>query len=224
MPTKVAGTLVFKRIDGGNSDHACGVTTDGSAYCWGANSSGMLGNNMTSIPVRMPVAVSTAVKFVSAKPGDLFTCGLGTDAKIYCWGDNATFQLGNGKDELSDQLVPGPIASTETFKDVAVGLNFACGLTTTGTVLCWGNTRNGQLGRGVSNVTPGATDRSTPTAVMGGLTFAALAAGSEHACAITTAGAAYCWGFNTRAEVGDGTNMVCPVPTAVTGGLTFATP
>ncbi|MDZ7592545.1 MAG: hypothetical protein U5L05_18105 [Rubrivivax sp.] len=48
--------------------------------------------------------------------------------------------------------------------------------------------------------------------------------GGNHSCGVTTAGAAYCWGLNAFAQIGDGTtgsinNRI--VPTAVTGGLTF---
>jgi alpha-tubulin suppressor-like RCC1 family protein len=224
MPTKVAGALTFKTINAGVGDHTCGVTTAGDAYCWGDNSSGQLGNEMMGAAVRMPVAVKGGVKFQVAVPGDNFSCGLGMDAKIYCWGDNGAGAQGNGQPANVETQVPAPIASTETFKALAAGKSFACGLSTGGTVLCWGSTRNGQTGRGdhTQNLPPTQL-AGTPTPVMGGHTFAAVAAGIEHACAITTQGAAYCWGFNSRGEVGDGTVMLRAVPTAVTGGLTFAT-
>ena len=56
-----------------------------------------------------------------------------------------------------------------------------------------------------------------------GLTFAAVSAGGYFACGVTTAGAAYCWGFNGDGELGTGTTTTSPTPVAVTGGLTFAT-
>jgi hypothetical protein len=43
-----------------------------------------------------------------------------------------------------------------------------------------------------------------PTSPDGGLTFAAVTAGYSHACGVTTAGPAYCWGSNEGA-LGDGT-------------------
>jgi alpha-tubulin suppressor-like RCC1 family protein len=49
-----------------------------------------------------------------------------------------------------------------------------------------------------------------------------LAAGSVHTCALSTAGAAYCWGYNARGSVGDGTTVPRTTPVPVAGSLTFA--
>src|SRR5215207_1325943 len=57
VPVLVAGGLTFRKLAGGGA-HTCGLTGDGSAYCWGKNDWGQLGDN--SITNRnAPVAVST---------------------------------------------------------------------------------------------------------------------------------------------------------------------
>ena len=48
-----------------------------------------------------------------------------------------------------------------------------------------------------------------------------VSVGSIHNCGVTTAGAAYCWGWNGFGQLGNGTNTKSNVPVAVTGGLTF---
>lgn len=55
VPTKLPTALSFIGI-GGGYDHACAVTSDSEAYCWGANGSGQLGNGSTTdsfAPVRV---------------------------------------------------------------------------------------------------------------------------------------------------------------------------
>ena len=42
--------------------------------------------------------------------------------------------------------------------------------------------------------------------VAGGLTFAAVSAGGNHTCGVTTTGVAYCWGMNPMGELGIGTS------------------
>ena len=48
-----------------------------------------------------------------------------------------------------------------------------------------------------------------------------IAAGWDHTCALTTDGAAYCWGNNTYGALGDGSRTNSAVPVAVAGGLEF---
>lgn len=79
----------------------------------------------------------------------------------------------------------------------------SCALTVNGGVLCWGNNFGGQLGDGTR------ISRLTPVPVAGlAIGVRALAAGSMHACALTTAGAVYCWGNNGFGQVG----MAVPAP------------
>ena len=61
-----------------------------------------------------------------------------------------------------------------------------------------------------------------PVAVSGGLTFRSIAVGGVHTCGLTTSGAAYCWGWNERGSLGDGTNTNRSVPTAVAKSIVFA--
>jgi Regulator of chromosome condensation (RCC1) repeat len=105
----------------------------------------------------------------------------------------------------------------QTITFVAAGAH-TCALSTAGAAYCWGYNANGQLGNDdTSIVTP------TPVATLGGLAFQTISVSKveDITCALTTAGAAYCWGANEQGQIGDGTKTRRLVPTAVAGGLTF---
>jgi alpha-tubulin suppressor-like RCC1 family protein len=67
-----------------------------------------------------------------------------------------------------------------------------------------------------------ATIAVTVSAVPDDSPAIALLAVGAHSCAVTTAGAAYCWGYNANGQLGNGdTLLVNTTPVAVVGGLRF---
>ena len=199
VPMAVSGGLTFTALVAGNH-HTCGLATGGTAYCWGENGSGQLGDG-TSVTHRLvPVAVSGGLTFTALAAGNAHTCGLATGGTAYCWGYNAYGQLGDGTNS-ANRLVPEPVSGGRTYTALVASFDHTCGLATGGMAYCWGYNAYGQLGAGTNYA-----NRLVPVAVSGGKTFTSLMAGGLHTCGLTSGGTAYCWGYNGQGQLGDGTN------------------
>ena len=160
VPTPVAGGLRFAALSAGWA-WTCGVTTDGAAYCWGGSAYGALGNG-TNTNQLVPTRVVGELTFASLSAGDGHTCGVTVSGPAYCWGYNAYGQLGDGT--TTDRLVPTQVVGGHAFVGVSAAqivpfFGHTCGVTTSGTVYCWGDNFGGELGDGTT------TQRLVPTAV-----------------------------------------------------------
>jgi alpha-tubulin suppressor-like RCC1 family protein len=112
--------------------------------------------------------------------------------------------------------VPFTIDSRPGFKlaSVSAGDDVACGLDASGKAYCWGDNNYGQLGIGNFGNAGGDAEKTRPTPVTGGLSFAKIyAATASAACGLTSAGKAYCWGEGSA--LGDGTSTKSAAPVAV---------
>lgn len=189
--------LSFASVTSGTA-HTCGLTPSGTAYCWGWNGSGLLGDGSDSNRT-MPVPVSGGLHFTALSAGYDLTFGRTTGGTAYWWPAWGV-----------------PVTGGLTFSAVSDGEYHACGLTASAAAYCWGQNWAGQLGDGST------TWAQDPVPVTGGLTFSAVTVSWQHTCGLTTNGAAYCWGSNGYGQLGDGSNIDQLSPVAVRGGLAFS--
>lgn len=135
-------------------------------------------------------------------------CAIRCDGSVWCWGNNAWGQLGDGTTTARATPVRVPdLGGPATV--VSTGYSFVCALVHDA-VRCWGQNSEGQLGDG------SVVDRATPVSVVGlPRPVRAIAAGGIHVCAILDDGSVWCWGGNNRGQLGDGTITGRSTPAAV---------
>jgi alpha-tubulin suppressor-like RCC1 family protein len=213
--------------------HTCVLDIDGRIRCSGENQQGQLGDGTSTSQIGNVFTTVTTARFSSVSAGRSFTCAFrrydGTNATRVpqCWGDNILGQLGIGTtvNGLSPATVSDPLAQVAfDSTSLVTGLAHACVLNTTGNAFCWGSNGSGQLGS--SAVAAGPGQRATAMVAVDmpvGKTFVRLAAGDNHTCGLTSTGEAFCWGLNSRGQLGndDPLRENKSIPTAVSGGLFF---
>jgi alpha-tubulin suppressor-like RCC1 family protein len=183
-------------------------------YCWGGNDAGMLGDGTRTARVQ-PVAVRGPSGFVALDVGAAHSCTLTAGGTAWCWGHNDEGQLGDGSFLARD--VPVAVAGAPSFAQISAGHAHGCALTGQGAAYCWGDDSQGQLGDGDE----GGTRSPTPVPVATAESFTHITAGYYQTCALTAAGAAYCWGLGSSGQNGDDAAESRTAPVRVAGGRTF---
>jgi hypothetical protein len=188
-------------------DHACGIKTDDTLWCWGSDVRGQIGNGPITGNQQSPVQIGTDLwKDITGGGqfnGEGWTCGIKMDDSLWCWG----WHIGASQDVLGlgglgDQDTPQHVAPGTTWKSITAGWHTTCGIRTDDTLWCWGSNDNGIAGTG------GAS--SVPVQV-GTATWRDVVMSTRSACGIQTNGTRHCWGQSigpTPQAVADGGNWL----------------
>jgi hypothetical protein len=231
-PGRLLGDPRFKAVSFENPN-GCGIDANGQGWCWGYGL--IVGNGDPYARAGRPVPILGNKRLTAITVG-LDACALTTGGDVYCWG--AVY--------ATPTLIPGG----RKFVALSGGSESDCALTAAGEAYCWnfvqklpillpGGLRlstisvDGGLVCGVTTDRKGycwhyAPDRYPPLAwrapqpVPGDLTFTSLVIShGRHICGTIPDGTIYCWGSNSRGQVGNGQTdtATVAVPTPVVGGL-----
>ena len=202
-----AGTAVAVTAGG---EHACAVTADEEAWCWGANEEGQIGVGSSggTQPPSQP-ALREPIQQVSA--GRSHTCATSGDS-VYCWGDNSSRQCRAGDE---DQITT-PAVAVRDATDVTAGRSHTCALRSSGgsEAICWGDNSQYQLG----------DEQAQNTGVPAGTGLVRVRwidAGDDHTCAVDDQDDVWCWGANKRGQLGDAVPLARGTPFALPDELPF---
>ena len=201
-PAGPSGSIVA-----GGEEHTCAVNSSGAVFCWGSNADGQLGNGTNTKSLTPVPATGLSSGVVGVTAGQDFTCALTHAGTVMCWGSNTTGDLGNGT--TNDSNVPVEVldvAGTAPLSGVvaiSAGQYFVCALTSAGSVLCWGDNAEQELGPEPSGFRTGLPN--VVTGIPAGMV--AINTGAGFACALTSTGVAWCWGGSGTGVLGAGPNL-----------------
>jgi alpha-tubulin suppressor-like RCC1 family protein len=189
----------------------CAIRENGSVWCWGENHMGELGDG--SMTNRSRPTLSLPMPPMKAISIDSTTCAIeAVDGRVWCWGLNGRGELGNGTTVGPDpcagffdmrrwcNVTPAEVLATPPLTGaLSIGANgsHVCALLDDGTIWCWGQNLDGELGRGTTGLTG-----SLPQQVLNITTATALAVGVNHNCALLADRTVSCWGSNHYGQLG----------------------
>lgn len=208
-----------------SNNRTCVLFDDGTAKCWGSNSTCALGEEMKNqyygaefgeTPAKLkPINVGGREKIVSLSVAATHTCALLSDGHVKCWGyagsgviGPVSGNIGCEAKTMGDRLMPVDLGTKTSVKKVASGLNSNCVLFEDGRIKCWGSNPAGQLGLGdTKNRGERKEDlgNNLPYVDLGERVRAVdISAGGTHYCAVLNDATVKCWGQNSTGQLGLG--------------------
>ena len=102
----MADNHTFTHLTAGHS-HSCGIDTTGTAWCWGYDNDGQVGDGDDGQADKYaPVTVAGGHTFTHLTASNYHTCGIDTTGTAWCWGSDNDGQVGDGDDGQADEYSP----------------------------------------------------------------------------------------------------------------------
>jgi hypothetical protein len=209
----VGGFTDWVQIRGGRF-HTAAIRANGTAWAWGFNANGQLGDNSTTSR-RSPVSVVGGyTDWVQIGAGGYHNAAIRANGTAWAWGSNGDGQLGDNT-TTSRRSPVSVVGGYTDWVQIGAARLHTVAIRSNGTAWAWGRNESGRLG---DNST---TNRSSPVSVVGGFTdWVQIGAGGYHTFALRANGTAWAWGNNSRGQLGDNSTTNTSSPVSVVGGFT----
>jgi len=216
IPVQVTNLTNVTAIAAGGY-HSLALKSDGTAWAWGRNTHGEIGNGNRVSPT-IPVQVKNLIGVVGIAAGEYHSLGLLANGTIFGWGENEYSTIGAGDVSSSGvNSTPIPVNMSFTYSyvnkslaaspafDSAVAepdINYESVMTKTdGTTWSFGYNGLGSLGDGTTY------SQSRPEQIDYLAGVVQTAAGGSHTLALKQDGSVWGWGANDSGQLSDGTTI-----------------
>jgi hypothetical protein len=199
----------------------CALFDNKKIKCWGENTRGQLGlghinhiGDDEAVSSVGYVSVGSNVIQMDISTISQHTCAVLESGDLKCWGFNSKGQLGYGHtNNLGDDEVPSAIPVVPfgaSILQVATGSNHTCAVADGQSFRCWGNNNNGQIGLGINDIIGDDEAADSAAYLNTGSNGTQLAVtGNNHTCTVSTDNDVYCFGLNSKGQLGLGhTNKI----------------
>jgi alpha-tubulin suppressor-like RCC1 family protein/phosphodiesterase/alkaline phosphatase D-like protein len=207
--------------------HSLASLSNGTAWAWGANDQGQLGNydlskNDTKLPVQVTDAGHSGILNVAKVSGGYaYSMALRTDGSAMSWGENTYGQLGTGNRNPYPYANAIPGAGSSNVTQIKAGNNHSMMLKNDisgSSVWAWGSNSSGQLGTGDTSDSnsPFKVKDSAGTGNISNISH--ISSGGATSAALSADGnTIWNWGSNQNGELGQNTTANKFLPVAVWG-------
>lgn len=210
-PVQVSGMANVQHVAAGMM-HSLAVRTDGTAWAWGSDQYGQLGDGaaLTTRPTPVQVTGLSSIRQVAAAgSGGSYSLALRSDGTVWTWGDNSYGQLGIAG-APANQPTPLQVTGLTSVREISAGAYHAVAARFDGSAAAWGRDNYGQLGDDAPEV-----DATTPVPV-DIADIRSVSAGAHHTLAVLDDGSMWSWGNDAQGQLGNDEDFLGqPLPVAV---------
>lgn len=150
-PKQVDGLPEIAKVETANS-HTLALAKDGSVYSWGSNGVGELGIGKVTETTKIPAKVPGLPKVVDVSAGIDESGVVTADGRVFVWGLNTSYLLGDGKQPTAPNapngIIPTPtqVKGISSARSLSVDFGSKMVVHTDGTVTAWGFDGYGEHG------------------------------------------------------------------------------
>lgn len=216
-PIQVTTSTNYTAVSAGLT--ASAQINNGYLFTIGNPAGGQLAQQRASNSSPVVVGLGTD-KFIASSGGDAFSIAISQNRNLYGWGQNIFGQLGNGTTNAATDYPSYPIQvnSDTNWTAVRAYSSNVTALKSTNTLWAWGSTASGLTGLGVVGSTVASNAQQIPNQ-LGNIKISTASTSLSFGMFISTTGALYGIGLNSKGQLGDGTSITKSSPVQI-GTLT----